>query len=79
MGEPHEIDANDPYQLLMVRERFRLLETLAHAALGQTEAAKISLISARRLRPELTLREVEISHGRQAAKALIDLWAEARP
>ena len=56
-----------------------LLETLAHAALGQTDAAKISLISARRLRPELTLREVEISHGRRAMKTLSDLWAEARP
>ena len=56
-----------------------LLETLAHAALGQTDAAKISLISARRLRPELTLYEVEISHGRRAMKTLADLWAEARP
>jgi tetratricopeptide (TPR) repeat protein len=56
-----------------------LLETLAHAALGQTDAAKISLISARRLRPELTLREVEISHGRRAMKTLADLWTEARP
>jgi adenylate cyclase len=56
-----------------------LLETLAHTALGQTDAAKISLISARRLRPELTLREVEISHGRRARKTLADLWAEARP
>jgi adenylate cyclase len=56
-----------------------LLEALAHAALGQTDAAKISLISARRLRPELTLREVEISHGRRATKTLADLWTEARP
>ena len=56
-----------------------LLETLAHAALGQTDAAKISLILARRLRPELTLHEVEISHGRRAMKTLADLWAEARP
>ena len=56
-----------------------ILETLAHAALGQLEAAKASLISARRLRPELTLREVEVSHGRQAAKTLADIWAEASP
>ena len=56
-----------------------VLETLAHAALGQTDAARISLISARRLRPELTLREIEISHGRYAAKILADLWTEARP
>ena len=56
-----------------------LLEALAHTALGQTDAAKISLISARRLRPELTLREIEISHGRRAMKTLADLWTEARP
>jgi len=56
-----------------------LLEALAHAALGQTDAAKISLTSARRLRPELTLREVEISHGRRAMNTLADLWAEVRP
>jgi adenylate cyclase len=54
-----------------------VLETLAHVALGQTDAAKISLVSARRLRPELTLREIEISHGRRAVKALTDLWTEA--
>lgn len=54
-----------------------VLETLAHVALGQIDAAKISLISARRLRPELTLREIEISHGRRAGKALADLWTEA--
>ena len=54
-----------------------VLETLAHVALGQIDAAKISLISARRLRPELTLREIEISHGRRAVKALADLWTEA--
>ena len=56
-----------------------LLEALVHAALGQTDAAKISLISARRLRPELTLRDVEISHGRRAVNTLADLWAEVRP
>jgi adenylate cyclase len=54
-----------------------VLETLANAALGQADAAKASLISARRLRPELTLREVEISHGRQAAKTLADIWTDA--
>ena len=53
-----------------------VLEALARAALGQTDAAKIALLSARRLRPELTLREIEISHGRRAAKTLADLWTE---
>jgi hypothetical protein len=56
-----------------------VLETLAHVALGQIDAAKKSLISARRLRPELTLHEIEISHGRRAVNALADLWTEARP
>jgi adenylate cyclase len=54
-----------------------VLETLAHVALGQTDAAKISLVSARRLRSELTLHEIEISHGRRAVKTLADLWTEA--
>jgi class 3 adenylate cyclase/TolB-like protein len=54
-----------------------VLETLAHVALGQIDAAKISLISARQLRPELTLREIELSHGRRAVRALADLWTEA--
>jgi adenylate cyclase len=56
-----------------------LLEALAHAALGRTDAAKLSLISARRLRPELTLRDVGISHGRRAMSTLSDLWTEVRP
>jgi adenylate cyclase len=56
-----------------------LLEALAHTALGHTDAAKHSLISALRLRPELTLRDIEISHGRRAMSALADLWAEVRP
>jgi adenylate cyclase len=54
-----------------------VLETLAHTALGEIDAAKASLSSARRLRPELTLGEIEISHGRRAAKMLADLWAQA--
>jgi adenylate cyclase len=54
-----------------------VLETLAHIALGEIDAAKASLMSARRLRPELTLSEIEISHGQRAAKMLADLWAEA--
>jgi adenylate cyclase len=54
-----------------------VLETLAHTALGEIDAAKASLTSARRLRPELTLGEIEISHGRRAAKTLADIWAEA--
>jgi adenylate cyclase len=53
-----------------------LLEAVAHAALGETDAAKRSLISARRLRPELTLRDVGISHGRRAMNVLADFWTD---
>jgi hypothetical protein len=31
-------------------------------------------MSARRIRPKLTQREVEISHGRRAAKILAGVW-----
>lgn len=51
-----------------------VLEALAHAELGHIDAARASLALARRLRPDLTLRHVEISHGRRAAKALSDIW-----
>jgi adenylate cyclase len=56
-----------------------VLETLAHTALGEIDAAKASLTSARRLRPELTLGEIEISHGQRAAKMLADLWPTPDP
>jgi hypothetical protein len=52
-----------------------VLETLAHTALGRIDAARATLALAWRLRPELTLRHVEISHGRKAAKVLSDIWA----
>jgi tetratricopeptide (TPR) repeat protein len=56
-----------------------VLETLAHAELGHIDAAKASLGLARRLRPDLTLRHVEISHGGKAAKALSDIWTSTAP
>jgi hypothetical protein len=30
--------------------------------------------AARRLRPTLSLQEVEVSHGRRAARAVADVW-----
>lgn len=54
-----------------------VLESLALVALGQIGAAKIALTLARRLRPELTLRDIEISHGRWAVTALADLWTKS--
>ena len=51
-----------------------ILEAAAHAALGRTELAQAALMSARRIRPKLTQREIEISHGRRAAKILAGVW-----
>ncbi len=51
-----------------------ILEAAIQATLGQTVLARAALTSARRIRPKLTLREVEISHGRRAAGILTDAW-----
>jgi adenylate cyclase len=53
-----------------------VLESTVHSALGRSDLAKTSLTSARRLRPELTLSQIEISHGRRAARILADFWDE---
>ena len=51
-----------------------ILEAAAQATLGRTELARAALMSARRIRPKLTPREIEISHGRRAAKTLASVW-----
>jgi TolB-like protein len=51
-----------------------ILEAAAQATLGRTELARVALMSARRIRPKLTRREIEISHGRRAAKVLAGVW-----
>jgi tetratricopeptide (TPR) repeat protein len=51
-----------------------ILEAAAQATLGRTELARAALMSARRIRPKLTQREIEISHGRRASKILEGLW-----
>ena len=51
-----------------------ILEAAAQATLGRTELARAALMSARRIRPKLTQREIEISHGRRAAKILAGVW-----
>jgi adenylate cyclase len=51
-----------------------ILEAAAQATLGRTELARSALMSARRIRPKLTQREIEISHGRRAAKVLAGVW-----
>jgi len=51
-----------------------ILEAVAQAVLGRAELARGALMSARRLRPNLTLQEIERSHGRRAAKILSDVW-----
>jgi adenylate cyclase len=52
----------------------RILEAVAQAVLGRAELARGALMSARRLRPELTHQEIERSHGRRAAKILSGVW-----
>jgi len=51
-----------------------ILEALVQAALGRPELARGALMSAKRLRPELTQQEIERSHGRRAAKVLSGVW-----
>jgi adenylate cyclase len=51
-----------------------ILEAVAEATLGRTELARAALMSARRIRPKLTQQEIEISHGRRAAKILAGVW-----
>jgi len=51
-----------------------ILEAVAQATLGRTELARAALMSARRIRPRLSQREIEISHGRRASKILAGLW-----
>src|SRR4030095_3722563 len=43
-----------------------VLESLVYAALERNDLAKSSLTAARRLRPELTLSQIEVSHGWRA-------------
>jgi adenylate cyclase len=51
-----------------------ILEAVAQATLGRAELARAALISARRIRPKLTKHEIERSHGRRAARTLLDVW-----
>ena len=51
-----------------------ILEAVTQATLGRTKLARAALMSARRIRPTLTQREIESSHGRHAARILSDVW-----
>jgi adenylate cyclase len=51
-----------------------VVEAVAQETLGRTELARAALMSAKRLRPKLTPHEIEISHGRHAAKILAGVW-----
>jgi adenylate cyclase len=51
-----------------------ILEAAAQATLGRTVLARAALMSARRIRPKLSLREIEISHGPRAARILAAAW-----
>jgi adenylate cyclase len=51
-----------------------ILEAVAQATLGRTVLARAALMFARRIRPKLTLREIEMIHGPDAARILADAW-----
>jgi adenylate cyclase len=51
-----------------------VVEAVAQEMLGRTELARAALMSAKRLRPKLTPHEIEISHGRHAARILAGVW-----
>jgi adenylate cyclase len=51
-----------------------ILEASALATLGRREQAQGALKSARRIRPGLTLEEIQRSHGKRAAQMLSDIW-----
>ena len=51
-----------------------ILEAVAQATLGRSGLARSALESARRIRPRLTRQEIQISHGRRAARILSDIW-----
>jgi adenylate cyclase len=51
-----------------------ILEAATQATLGRTVLARAALMSARRIRPKLTLREIEMTHGADAARILAGVW-----
>jgi adenylate cyclase len=51
-----------------------ILEASAQAILGRREQAQAALKSARRIRPSLTLQEIQRSHGKRAAQMLSEIW-----
>jgi len=53
-----------------------ILEAAAHANLGHADLARRHLAIARRLRPALSLDEIEITHGKRAARVLAEAWKE---
>jgi adenylate cyclase len=50
-----------------------ILEAAAQATLGRTELAQAALMSARRIRPKLTKQEIQLTHGRHAARILSNI------
>jgi tetratricopeptide (TPR) repeat protein len=51
-----------------------ILEAAAQATLGHTKHARVALLSAKRIRPNITMEEIQRSHGRRAARILLDVW-----
>jgi Flp pilus assembly protein TadD len=51
-----------------------ILEAAAQATLGHTKNAQVALVYARRIRPNVTMEEIQCSHGLRAAQILLDVW-----
>ena len=51
-----------------------ILEAVAQVALGRADLGRSALMCARRIRPKLTQREIEVSHGQRAARILSAIW-----
>jgi len=51
-----------------------ILEAATQATLGRTVLARAALTSARRIRPNLTRQEIEMTHGAKAARVLTEAW-----
>ena len=55
----------------------RVLQAAALERLGRRLEAVVALAAARRLRPQLAMSEVAMTHGRRASESLAPLWGQA--
>jgi Flp pilus assembly protein TadD len=69
LAEARRASQRDPQLYLS-----RVLEAAVLEQCGRRQEASAALALARRLRPQLTLPEIAISHGKRAAAAIHPLW-----